>query len=410
MADLPGDIERIPIELIAQDGGLARSILYRTAGTRPTVGVMMLHPRMDQGQSYLLLPLVAAGYAAMGCASRNVHNDSTAIQEKLVLDVAAGIRALHANGCERVVLLGNSGGGGILSLYQSQARTPAAARLTDTAAGDPHDLGAFDLPPAAGLVLLAAHPGEGSRLYRWLDPSVVEEDDPTEVDQGLDMYNPDNGFRIPPEPSSYTADFLARYRSAQHERALRLDQIARARLAQRDDAEVGAASLAAQGDHGPPWRALTRSAALPRHMLISRVLASPDWLDLSIEPDDRDVASFNNDPRPDLQNYEDSIATFLTPEAYLSTWSGLSSRADVHACLPSIPDPLLVVHYTGDGVTRISEVERYITASGSNDKELVLLRNIDHWGYTITGPHQRGPRSTQGTDAVVAWLRSRFPL
>jgi hypothetical protein len=62
----------------------------------------------------------------------------------------------------------------------------------------------------------------------------------------------------------------------------------------------------------------------------------------------------------------------------------------------------------GDGVTRLSEVQRYLTVSASVDKELVQPRHIDHWGYRITGPHQRGSRSTEGTDAVVAWMRSRF--
>ena len=70
LADLPADVDRMPIELIAQDGGLARGILYRRHDVRPRVGVVMLHPRMDQCQSYVLLPLVAAGYAALGCAGR----------------------------------------------------------------------------------------------------------------------------------------------------------------------------------------------------------------------------------------------------------------------------------------------------------------------------------------------------
>ena len=144
-------------------------------------------------------------------------------------------------------------------------------------------------------------------------------------------------------------------------------------------------------------------------MCIARVLACPEWLDTSIEPDDRDVASFNNEPRPDLQNYEDSIAAFLTPEAFLSTWSGLSTRADVYASLPSVPDPLLVVHYAGDATTQISEARRYIDVAASTDKEFVLVRHADHWGFRITGPHQRGARAEEGTDALVGWMRSRFP-
>lgn len=408
--DVPADIERIPLELVAQDATTSRAMLYRRRGTRPTVGVLMLHPRMDQTQSYVLLPLMAAGYAAMGCACRYVHNDTSSCQERLVLDVAAAVQALRDSGCETVVLIGNSGGGGILSLYQAQARMAPERRLTDTPSGEPFDLGAYDLPPADGLVLIAAHRGEGSRLYRWIDGSQTDDDDPMSLDPSLDIYNPDNGFRIPPQSSHYSDEFLARYRRAQHERALRMDARARERIAARNDAAREAAELEASGDTGARWQELTRRSMLTGHMVITRMLACPEWLDLLIEPDDRVVCSFNNDPRPDLQNYEESFAPFLTPEAFLSTWSGLSSRADVVTALPSIPDPLLVVHYAGDPATRLSEVGHFIEVSAAVDKQLEVIDGTDHWGYEILGPGRRGPRTTAGTDAVVAWMSSRFPL
>jgi pimeloyl-ACP methyl ester carboxylesterase len=410
VGDVPAEIERIPVELVAQDAAISRAMLYRRRGTRPTVGVLMLHPRMDQTQSYVLLPIMAAGYAAMGCACRYVHNDTSSCQERLVLDVAAAVKALRDSGCEKVILIGNSGGGGILSLYQAQARTAPEARLKDTPAGEAFDLGAYDLPPADGLVLIAAHRGEGSRLYRWIDAAQIDEDDPMSLDPSLDIYNPDNGFRLPPESSHYSEEFLVRYREAQHQRALRMDARARERIAARHDAAREAAALEAAGDTGARWQELTRRSMITGHMVITRMLACPEWLDLSIEPDDRVVCSFNNDPRPDLQNYEESFAPFLTPEAFLSTWSGLSSRADVVSALPSIPDPFLVVHYAGDPATRISEVEHFIEVSGASDKHLELIRGADHWGYEIVGPGQRGPRTTAGTDAIVAWMSSRFPL
>lgn len=410
MADVPSQVERLPVELLAPDGGIARGIMYRQAGTRPKVGALMLHPRMDQSQSYLLLPLVAAGYAALGCAGRYVHNDSAAIQERLLLDVAEGIKVLRAAGCEQVILVGNSGGGAILTLYQAQARTAPERRLHDTPAGDSHDLGSYDLPAADGLVLLAAHPGEGTRLCRWLDPSVIDEDDPMSVDHSLDMYDPHNGFRVPPEPSSYSEEFLTRFAAGQRERAARLDERARDRIGARVAATRAAEAMSERGEHDGRWRELSRRALLPQHLLIARVLACPAWLDTSIEPDDRDVGSFNNDPRPDLQNWEESIATFLLPEAYLSTWSGISSRANINACLPSVPDPLLVVHHAGDATTHVAEARRFVELSAAVDTEFVLVRHADHWGFRILGPHQRGERTTEGTEAMIEWVRSRFPL
>ena len=39
----------------------------------------------------------------------------------------------------------------------------------------------------------------------------------------LDMFDPANGYRKPPEVSHYSADFLTRYRAAQAARCRRID-------------------------------------------------------------------------------------------------------------------------------------------------------------------------------------------
>ena len=57
-----------------------------------------------------------------------------------------------------------------------------------------------------------------------------------------------------------------------------------------------------------------------------------------------------------------------------------------------------------------ASAEHFIEVSGAIDKHLELIRGADHWGYEIVGPGKRGPRTTAGTDAIVAWMSSRFPL
>lgn len=403
LPELPSDVAKDPVNLLAQDGGVSRGIVYTREGTSPTVGVHLMHPRTDQSQNYNIPPLVAAGYAVLGRAGRWVNNDVATEHERLLPDVAAGVRLLRDRGCEHVILLGNSGGGALAALYQWQATTPPRLRLEHTAAGARIALAAMDLPAADGVVFIGAHLGEGASLLKWIDPSVVDEADPFSVDLELDMYEPRNGFRPLPQDSRYAPEFLTRYRKAQRERVIRLDAVARARVAERTTWATAAAG------NGPLTAAAERRAAAPRHMVIHRTMADPAFVDLSIEGDDRRKSSYNSNPRPDLQNYGTGVASFLTPEAWLSTWSGVTSRANTIDCVRAITAPMLVVHYAGDVITHVSEAESIYQAVAAEDKTMVTVRNADHYGFAVFPDGSAGPRVGAGTEAVVTWMRDRFP-
>lgn len=400
--ELPIGIEVEPLRLMSEDGVITRGMLYRPKGKRPKIGIHIMHPRADQTANYTIPTLAKAGYLVLGRAGRYVHNDVAGSQEKLLLDYAAGIRELRAQDCETIVLLGNSGGGALACYYQSQARRPVGMRYADTPAGDPFDLNAFDLPHADAIAKIGSHNGEGHMLTKWLDPSVVDETDSLASDPELDMYHPDNGFQVPPEPSRYASDFLGRFYKAKAKRARLLDDLARERIAERRTAEQ--LSKAQSGESYMH----ERRAAIANHMVIFRTLAEPAFVDPSIEPDDRAVCSFNNHPRPDLGNYAASVAPFLTPEAYLSTWSGLSSRANAANRLKEIPDPLLIVHWGGDSNTRHSELKMMLDASAATDKKSVIIPGADHFGYRILGPGQRGDRPPEGVETIVDWIRERY--
>lgn len=405
LADTGPGIEYEAVSLTAEDRGVSRGLLYRRRDSNPTVGVHLMHPRTDQSQNYNILPLAHAGYLVLGRAGRWVNNDIATEHERLVYDVAAGVRLLRERGCDDVVLLGNSGGGTLAAFYQSQATASATERLTRTAAGDPFDLRDVDLPPAAGLVMIGAHAGEGASLLKWVDPSIVDEDDPYSTNSDLDMYDERNGYRQPPEPTRYGQEFLARFRAAQRDRVKQLDATARTRIERRVNAAAAAAS-----EYGSERVRLEREAAVVHHMQIHRTMADPAFVDLSIEPDDRLVSAYNGHPRPDLVNYGIGVATVLTPEAWLSTWSGISSHARTGLCLSSVAEPLLVVHYMGDVITRVSEVEEFFAASAATDKHLVKIRHADHYGFRIGPDGTKGDRSAEGTNAVVSWMRERFPV
>jgi hypothetical protein len=187
-----------------------------------------------------------------------------------------------------------------------------------------------------------------------------------------------------------------------------MDAIARARVQLRRDA---AAQGSALREIDPKLaQAADRRAQFANHLPIWRTMADPAWLDPTIEPDDRDVCSFANDPRPDLVNFTNFLSPFLTPEAYLSTWSGISGRAKSMLRLKEFTDPVIVVHYAGDGLLRLSEARQMFEASASSVKDFEIIRHVDHYSFKIIGPHQRGERSMEGCDAVVSWMQKNFPI
>jgi len=396
-------VENLP--LVAEDRGESHGVLYTRGGERTVV--CMMHPRGDMSRHYAIPYLLEAGYAAFKQTGRWVNNDIGLIHEMLLADVAAGVKALKDRGFERVVLLGNSGGGALYTFYQSQACTPPPGRLTHTPAGDPYDLNKLQLPEADGIVQLATHLGQGVLLLGCIDPSITNEDDPLSIDPELDMYNENNGFAEPDRPSSYDPEFLARYRSAQRGRVARIDAIARAyvdvqRHHQREMMDESFEDLSLKQKEFV-WR----RALVGRFMEIHRTEANPAYTDPTIHPSKRDYGSFFS-PRPDLFNYlEAGFGKYQTPRAWLSTWSGLSSRASTLECIPSITIPTLVIAFTGDNVVFLPDLEAIHTRSGASDKSLHRVDG-DHLGL----PPRCNPNAAGRDGAmkiVTDWMRERFP-
>src|SRR5271163_753120 len=263
LTDVPDDIEYQPVGLVSSDNAPSRGMFYQRRGTRPAVGVHLMHPRTDQSQNYNILPLAAAGYAVLGRASRWPNNDVSTVHEHLLLDVAAGVRYLREErGCEVVILLGNSGGGSLAAFYQAQATAMPGSRVTHTPAGDALDLNQEDLPQVDGLVLLAAHIGQGKLLGKMIDAAVVDEDDPLASDPTLDIYDPANGYRIAPDSTSYSPEFLARVTEAQSARVRRIDAKAYRLIATGRDAAAALGSA-----KGVSALRLERTSLLGWHMV-----------------------------------------------------------------------------------------------------------------------------------------------
>lgn len=394
-------VEDIP--LFAQDGGESQGRLYSRGGE--TTAVCLMHPREDFSRHYAVPALLEAGFAVFAQAGRWLNNDIRLIHEMLLCDVAEGMRALRKRDYRNVILLGSRGGGALYAFYQSQAATPAAQRLKTTAAADDYDLGRFEMPEADGLVQYAAHLGEGAFLCSTIDPSVTDEYDPLSCDPGLDMFNPDNGFVAPPKSSSYSREFLDRYRRAQRGRVARIDMMARDYIQQQRHFQAEMADPAFAKTSLKQQNFIIRRALVTRFLTINRTEADPAYCDPSIEPSQRDYGSFLSS-RPDVLNYsETGYGRYQTPRAWLSTWSGLSSRANTLECIAQVRVPTLVVGYTGDHAVRVPATEAIHRTAAASDKELQLIDG-NHLGAPVGGTGGGG--RDQALAAITAWLRTRW--
>jgi hypothetical protein len=401
----------LPREMIfvrAADGVESWGVLYTPKGARARTAVHLMHPRGDMSRHYVVPGLVAAGYAVFAANSRYLNNDRDLLHERVLLDIAAGEQMLRERGFEAIALFGNSGGGSLFAMYQAQASLPPEQRLKDVPGDWSLDLGQYDLPKGDAYISVAAHPGQGLFMLRTIDPAVVDEDDPTLTDASLDMYNPDNGYRPLPEPSRYSAEFMARYREAQRARVARLDAKARAYLDQQRDA-MHARRTPGFDDRPVAERAgIRRIAALDRMMVIYRTLANPNFLDPTLDANQRPLGSiFAADPL--VGNYSGTgLSRVMTPRGWLSTWSGLSSRAVLAANVAHVRVPTLVVNALGDSDIYPFDGQEIFDAAAAEDKQFVELEEAAHYLNATPGSTLPDPRERL-IDIMVPWLRARLP-
>jgi pimeloyl-ACP methyl ester carboxylesterase len=408
--DIDPAVRQTVVQLYAADGAKSRGLLYLPPGNRkPRTVVTMAHPRGDFAQHYSIPFWVEAGFAAFAQNTRYLNNDSMMLHENLLIDLAAGFRYLREEqGFERIVMLGNSGGGSLFAYYDAEARTPKGSRVSAPPGGGPPDLNQFDFPVADGFIILAAHPGQGKVLMGSIDGAVANEGDPFATDPELDLYDEHNGFRMPPGETRYDRQWLARYREAQRSRVARIDAIARGHIADAQNARV-ATKAPDFAKAAVDYRVgVQRRMMAPSIMVVYRTLANPNYFDLTLDPSERVVGSIFA-ARPELFNYHAfGLGHVVTPDAWLSTWSGLSSYANLARNLPKVQVPTIVVGANADQDIFVSDVRTEFEQSGARDKRIEFIEGADHFMRAGGTKSHLGDPRPRLMKLLTEWTKERF--
>jgi hypothetical protein len=314
------------------------------------VAAIVIHPASNFHGHYLLEPLAARGISCMGLNTRYVNNDATLLMERLIQDLGAGIQQLRAIGYRKVMLIGNSGGAALVSFYQAQAEN---LTLTRFAHGAPVRLSQADLPPVEGIALAAAHAGRSRLIREWIDPAVVDENDPMLNDPDLDLYGPDRPLPLDPA-------FLARFRAAQRARLERIEAWVTDRL-QRLERAGG--------------------VQVDQPFVLHRTHAEPRCVDITIDANERRPGSVWGDPAT-VNRAANSMGRFNTLTSFMSQWSS-RSQADGPDNLARTSVPVLHLTYCADQSVFPSTVRLWLDAAAGR------IRNVDiHGGdhYLIGRP------------------------
>jgi hypothetical protein len=208
-------------------------VLYEPVnpGPKAQIGVFVMHAEGDYLTFSACTELSKRGYRVL-CANDTASkagNGSEFTIDRILLDAKLGVAWLRKDpDVKKVVLLGHSGGGVLMSTYQNIAENGVSVcqgpekivKCPDNLAG---------MPAADGMMLIDSNWGLPAMMLFSIDPAVTSEQAGLPLNPDLDSFNPQNGFN--PAGSHYSPEFVRKFQTAVGKRNDALIQSALDRLA-----------------------------------------------------------------------------------------------------------------------------------------------------------------------------------
>ncbi len=399
-------------------GGAATGALYTPdSGVYSGVGIIAGHPTSNSlgcGTQW-----ASRGFMALCMNTRYFNNEAAISWETIILDVRAAINFLKAQpGVTKIVLVGASGGGALMSFYQAVAENgPSVCQGSNKLIECGNNVSG--LPQADGLILNDSVPGYGVNSIRSINGAVSNDDArlknrTVRVDPKLDPFNPDNGYN-PTGSSHYSEEFKQRYFEAQANRMNLLIQEALEKLDEiesSDNPTDDAPFIIRRGDNARLYEldlSIHHTTASPRKLLKNdgTVESCCQVVNVRVpQPEDKINNESYSNGTVDL-----TVRSFLSLRAIVATNSmdGLdldSVNNSTGANLQHISVPLLIVTSGGHYFMRDNEIHYELAASP--DKDFVVTEGAAHTGPPCipceTFPGQYANSAVNQANYMASWI------
>lgn len=190
------------------------------ASPRDHIGIFAMHPSASFINSPICTELANRGYRTL-CADNPFSFNANAYKgyEDHARFIKAGINYLKGlSGITKVIIVGHSMAGPMMSFYQNIAENGAAAcqkpeRLIPC---DPTNLSSLPIPD--GVILLDSHLGDAVATMTYTDPAVVSDEQPGVRNPQVDMFDPRNGFDTNTNSATYSDKFIKAFLAGQSKR------------------------------------------------------------------------------------------------------------------------------------------------------------------------------------------------
>ena len=329
-------------------GHPCQGLYWTKEGTRPRTALIATHYNVDFAEHYSAPYFAARGFGFLGWNTRYRGAEDLFHLEHALADIAVGVKWLREHGVEKVVLLGNSGGGSLMAAYQAEG-----------------------LHKADLYISLNAHPGRPEVLTNWMDASVLDESDPAKTDASLDPFDEKNG---PP----FSAEFIARYRAAQVARNHRITAWAQAELKRLNAAHIP-----------------------DRIFPLFRTWADLRFIDPAVEPTQRPCPGCYAGPPKFANRGPFGIGRTSTLRAWLSMWSLETSNCQGPPQLAKLKVPALVVQSMADMGVFPSDARKIFESIASRDKTLEFAKGAHYFEDNEEGREA-------AIDLMADWIGERI--